>query len=130
MAEFKIKQLWKELDMLVKAMTTQNISPTHQAAQISECAICSHFDHTTKTCRIYSFLDQGQANYVGQNNYPPKNNSYSNTYNAGWQIYAGHLKKFHCCELSANLSNALYAKSLIKLKNAPQFIDSIMLWLG
>jgi hypothetical protein len=32
-----------------------------------------------------SSIDQEQANYVGQNNYPPKNNSYSNTYNAGWR---------------------------------------------
>jgi hypothetical protein len=32
-----------------------------------------------------SSTDQEQANYVGQNNYPPKNNPYSNTYNAGWR---------------------------------------------
>jgi hypothetical protein len=32
-----------------------------------------------------SLTYQEQANYVGQNNYPPKNNPYSNTYNAGWQ---------------------------------------------
>jgi hypothetical protein len=32
-----------------------------------------------------SFIDQEQANYVGQNNYPLKNNPYSNTYNARWQ---------------------------------------------
>jgi hypothetical protein len=32
-----------------------------------------------------SFTDQEQANYVSQNNYPPKNNPYSNTYNAGWR---------------------------------------------
>jgi hypothetical protein len=34
-----------------------------------------------------SFTAQKQANYVGQNNYPPKNNPYSNTYNAGWQTH-------------------------------------------
>lgn len=34
---------------------------------------------------MFSFTDQEQTNYVGQNNYPLKNNPYSNTYNAGWQ---------------------------------------------
>jgi hypothetical protein len=34
---------------------------------------------------MFSFTDQEQANYVGQNNYPPKNNPYSHTYNAGWR---------------------------------------------
>jgi hypothetical protein len=34
---------------------------------------------------VSSSTDQEQANYVGQNNYPPKNNPYSNTYNAGWR---------------------------------------------
>jgi hypothetical protein len=32
-----------------------------------------------------SSTDQEQANYVGQNNYPPKNNPCSNTYNPGWR---------------------------------------------
>jgi hypothetical protein len=36
---------------------------------------------------MFSFTDQRQANYVGQNNYPPKNNPYSNTYNAGWRTH-------------------------------------------
>jgi hypothetical protein len=31
-----------------------------------------------------SFTDQEQVNYVGHNNFPSKNNPYSNTYNAGW----------------------------------------------
>jgi hypothetical protein len=74
----------KKLNMLVKAMTTQNISPIKQAAQIQVCAICSHFDHTTETCPLNSFTDKEQENYVGHNNYSPKNNPYSNTYNVGW----------------------------------------------
>jgi hypothetical protein len=36
---------------------------------------------------MFSFTDQEQANYVSQNNYPPKNNPYSNTYNAGGRNY-------------------------------------------
>jgi hypothetical protein len=75
----------RKLDMLVKAMTTHNISPIQQIAQIEVCAICSDFDHTTETCPKSSFIDQEQANYMDQNNYPPKNNPYSNTYNAGWR---------------------------------------------
>jgi hypothetical protein len=75
----------RKLDMLVKAMTTHHISPIQQISQIEVCAICSHSDHTTETCPMSSFTDQEQANYVGQNNYPPKNNPYSNTYNAGWR---------------------------------------------
>jgi len=74
-----------KLDMLVKVMTTHNISPIQQIAQVEVCATCSHSDHTTETCPIFSFTDQEQANYVGQNNYPPKNNPYSHTYNAGWR---------------------------------------------
>ncbi|CAL9029388.1 unnamed protein product [Prunus brigantina] len=31
------------------------------------------------------FTDHEQASYVGQNNYHPKNNPYSNTYNPGWK---------------------------------------------
>jgi len=77
--------LQRKLDMLVKVMTTHNISPIQQIAQVEVCAICSHFDHTTKTCPMFSFTDQEKANYLGQNNYPPKNNPYSNTYNAGWR---------------------------------------------
>jgi hypothetical protein len=52
---------------------------SQQIAQIKVCAICSQFEHTTETCPMSSSTDQEQANYVGQNNYPPKNNPYSNT---------------------------------------------------
>jgi hypothetical protein len=79
--------LERKLDMLVKVMTTHNISSIQQIAQVEVCAICSHSDHTTETCPMFSFTDQEKANYVGQNNYPPKNNPYSNTYNAGWRIH-------------------------------------------
>ena len=77
----------ERLDMLVKAMTTQNISPIpiQQTSQNQVCAICSHSDHTIETCHMCSFTDQEQANYVGQNNYFPKNNPYSNTDNLGWR---------------------------------------------
>jgi len=75
----------RKLDMLVKAMTTHNISLIQQIAQVKVRAICSHFEHTTETCPMSSFIDQEQANYVRQNNYPLKNNPYSNTYNAGWR---------------------------------------------
>jgi hypothetical protein len=74
-----------KLDMIVKAMCFQNTSPNQQAAPLQVCAICFNFDHPTETCPLYSFVDQEQANYVGQNNYPPKNNPYSNTYNPGWR---------------------------------------------
>jgi hypothetical protein len=77
--------LERKLDMLVKVMTTHNISPIQQIAQVEVCAICSHSDHTTETCPMLSFTYQEQANYVSQNNYPSKNNPYSNTYNAGWR---------------------------------------------
>jgi hypothetical protein len=75
----------RKLDMIVKAMALQNISPSQQAAPPQVCAICSQFDHTTDTCPLYSSANQEQANYVVQNNYPPKNNPYSNTYNPGWR---------------------------------------------
>jgi hypothetical protein len=75
----------RNLEMIVKAMALQNISPSQQAAPPQVCAICSQFDHTTDTCPLYSFVDQEQANYVGQNNYPPKNNPYFNIYNLGWR---------------------------------------------
>jgi hypothetical protein len=75
----------RKLDMIVKAMALQNISPSQQAAPPQVCAIYSQFDHTTDTCPLYSSADQEQANYVGQNNYPPKKNPYSNTYNPGWR---------------------------------------------
>jgi hypothetical protein len=75
----------RKLDMLVKVMTTHNISPIQQIAQVEVCAICSHSDHTTETCPMFSFTDQEKAKYLGQNNYPPKNDPYSNTYNAGWR---------------------------------------------
>jgi hypothetical protein len=74
----------RKLDMIVKAMATQYISPIQQVTPLQVCSICSHSDHATETCPLYSFVDQEQANYVGQNNYPPKNNPYSNTYNPGW----------------------------------------------
>jgi hypothetical protein len=77
----------RKLDMLVKSMTTHHISPIQQIAQVEVCAICSHSDHTIETCPMSSFIDQEQAKYVGQNNYPPKNNPYSNTYDAGWRNY-------------------------------------------
>jgi hypothetical protein len=77
--------LQKTLNMLVNTMTTQNISPVQQFAQLQVCAICSHSDHTIETYPLYLFADQEQANYMGQNNYPPKNNPYSNTYNPGWR---------------------------------------------
>jgi hypothetical protein len=64
----------RKLDMIVKAMSAQNISPSQQAAPLQVYAICSHFDHTTETCPLYSSIDQEQANYVGHNSYPPKNN--------------------------------------------------------
>ena len=72
-----------KLDMTVKAMALQNISPSQQVAPLQVCTICSQFDHTTDTCPLYSSADQEQANYVGQ--YPSKNNPYSNTYNPGWR---------------------------------------------
>jgi len=77
----------RQLDMLIKAMPIHNISPIQQIAQLEVCAICSHFDHTTETCPMFSFTHQKYANYVGQNNYPPKNNPYSNTYNARWRTH-------------------------------------------
>jgi hypothetical protein len=48
----------RKLDMIVKAMALQNISPSQQAAPIQVCAICSQFDHTTDTCLLYSSVDQ------------------------------------------------------------------------
>jgi hypothetical protein len=65
----------RKLDMLVKAMTTHNISHIQQIAQVKVYAICYHSDHTTETCPMSSFIDYEQANYVGQNNYPPKKQS-------------------------------------------------------
>jgi hypothetical protein len=47
---------WK-LDTIVKAMTTKNISPSQQAAQLEVCAICSHSDHSTETCPLYPFAN-------------------------------------------------------------------------
>jgi len=77
--------LERKLDMLLKVMTTHNISLIQQIAQVEVCAICSHSYHTTETCPMFSFTDQEHSNYVGHNNYPPKHNLYSNTYNAGWR---------------------------------------------
>lgn len=73
----------KKIDMLVQAMT--KISPVHQVQQVKVCAICSHSNHTTETCSMSSSSELEQVNYLGQNNYLPKNNPYSNTYNAGWR---------------------------------------------
>ena len=73
----------RKLNMIVKAMALQNISPSQQDAPLQVCAICSQFDHTIDTCPLYSSADQEQANYVGK--YPFKNNPYSNTYNLGWR---------------------------------------------
>jgi hypothetical protein len=81
----QIATMERKLDMLVKVMTTHNISPIQQISQVEVCAMCSHSYHTTETCPMSSFINQEQLNYVGQNNYLPKNNPYSNTYNAGWQ---------------------------------------------
>jgi homoserine trans-succinylase len=81
----------RKLDMLVKVMTTYNISPIQQIAQVEVCAICSHSYYTTETCHMSSFTNQDKLNYVGQNNYPPKNNPYSNTYNAGWRNHPNFL---------------------------------------
>jgi hypothetical protein len=77
----------RKLDMIVKAMALQNISPNQQAAPLQVCVVCSQFDHSTETFPLYSSANQEQANYVGQNNYPSKNNPYSNTYNLGWRNY-------------------------------------------
>jgi hypothetical protein len=44
----------RKLEMLV---TSYNISPVQQIAQIEVYAICSHFDHTTETCPMSSFID-------------------------------------------------------------------------
>jgi hypothetical protein len=55
----------RKLDMIVKAISAQNISPSQQATQIQVCAICSQFDHTTETCHLYLSANQEQVNYVG-----------------------------------------------------------------
>jgi hypothetical protein len=44
----------RKLDMIVKAMALQNISPSQQAAPLQVCAICSQSDCTTDTCHLYS----------------------------------------------------------------------------
>jgi len=59
--------------MLVKVMTTHNISPIQQIAQVEVCAICSHSDHTTETCPMFSFTDQEQANFSWSNNQNTQN---------------------------------------------------------
>jgi hypothetical protein len=48
----------KKLDMLVKAMTSHSNAPIQQVTQVKVCAICSHIDHTTKTCPMFSIVDQ------------------------------------------------------------------------
>jgi hypothetical protein len=83
--QIQMASLERKLDILVKVMTTHNISLIQQIGQVEVCAICSHSYHTTETCPMSSFIDQEQANYVSQNNYPPKNNPYSITYNTRWR---------------------------------------------
>ena len=39
----------RKIDMIVKAIFAQNISPNQQAAQIQVCVVCSQFDHTIET---------------------------------------------------------------------------------
>jgi hypothetical protein len=77
----------RKFDMLIKAMTTHSILSIQQIAQLEVYAICFHSDHTTETCPMFSITDQEYTNYVGQNNYPPKKNPYSNTYNSRWQTH-------------------------------------------
>jgi hypothetical protein len=48
----------KNLDMLVKAMINHISAPVQQVTQVKVCVICSHIDHTTKTCPIFSIVDQ------------------------------------------------------------------------
>jgi hypothetical protein len=55
----------RKLDMIVKAMTSHNISPIQQVQQVEVCAICSHSNHTTKTYPMSRFAEQEQTNYVG-----------------------------------------------------------------
>jgi hypothetical protein len=47
----------KKLDMLVKAMTNHSSAPVQQVTQVKVCTICSHIDHTTKTCPMFSIVD-------------------------------------------------------------------------
>jgi hypothetical protein len=47
----------RKLDTLVKAMTSHNVSPVRQIAQVDVCAICSHLDHTIET-PMSSIVDQ------------------------------------------------------------------------
>jgi hypothetical protein len=54
----------RKLDMIIKATTFLNISPSQQVAPLQVCVICSNFDHTTETCPLYSSADQEQANYM------------------------------------------------------------------
>jgi hypothetical protein len=48
----------KKLDMLMKAMTSHSSAPVQQVTQVEVCAICSHIDHTSKTCPMFSIVDQ------------------------------------------------------------------------
>ena len=48
----------KKLDKLVKAMTSHSNALVQQVTQVKVCAICSHIDHTTKTCPMFSIVDQ------------------------------------------------------------------------
>jgi hypothetical protein len=106
----------RKLDMLVKAMTSQNISPIQQIAQVEVCAICSHSDNTTETCPMSSFVDQEQANYVGQNNYSPKNNPFSNTYNAGWRNHPNfHGLTIRMCKIHKGSKEISSRRIIIRL---------------
>jgi hypothetical protein len=48
----------KKLDMIVKAMTNHCSAPIQQVTQVKVYAICSHIDHTIKTCPMFSIVDQ------------------------------------------------------------------------
>jgi hypothetical protein len=48
----------KTLDVLVKAMTNHSSAHVQQVTQVKVCAIFSHIDHTTKTCPMFSIVDQ------------------------------------------------------------------------
>jgi hypothetical protein len=55
----------RKLDMLVKVMTTPNISPIQQIAQVEVCAICSHSFHTTETCPMFFIYRSGVRKLCG-----------------------------------------------------------------
>ena len=61
----QLATMYKKLDMTVKAMTFQNISPSQQAAPLQVCVVCSQFDHTTETCPLYSFAGSRASKLCG-----------------------------------------------------------------